>query len=510
MKKLLVSLILFVMLFSSLNVFSVQAESEYTTKISGDIELNFNDDWQPMFKYGFQHMLIPPDIYYIQVYAVVHIKGKTDAQSLSIESAEFPSLTEKIEIDDNGNFDKEVEVILTSFNSIEPDTINFSAYITAHKGDKTLRTKIGKGQLKTDFLINAKDNLDQDNDGTINSLDFALFKSKYYDAFKAEYDKIGEQENIDTYIYNEWYMTEFEQGKDGISFNADNHIKANTDATEVILEITDSNNTEKYEYKSGELDIINKFSGLLPTGQSSSAARSSLKAYNGNREIELRSFLKVRTSEAAIIGDLNGDKSVNSVDFAILRKYLLGQINNFPVESGFFSADIDDDTLISAADFAYLRQYLLDMRVSFPKYSTNLSDLSPEELLGKPEQISIDGSIYSIKTFLWRDFMPACPPNGQPLLGQIDLIGDANVKLPETIDLDRVWIINGNKVWESDFSKENRPISNNSKTKMEKVVRDGPKWGPGINVDVVVRIVDKADDKVYFLRAASQRISRTD
>jgi hypothetical protein len=62
---------------------------------------------------------------------------------------------------------------LTSFSSRESDTINFSAYVTAQKGDKTLRTKIGKGQLKSDFLINAKDKLDQDNDGSINSTDFA-------------------------------------------------------------------------------------------------------------------------------------------------------------------------------------------------------------------------------------------------------------------------------------------------------------------------------------------------
>jgi hypothetical protein len=64
------------MLFSGMNVFSVQAESEYTTKISGDIVLNFNDDWQPMFRYDLQHMFIPPDVFYIQAYAVVHITGK--------------------------------------------------------------------------------------------------------------------------------------------------------------------------------------------------------------------------------------------------------------------------------------------------------------------------------------------------------------------------------------------------------------------------------------------------
>jgi len=382
MKKLLVSFVAFFMLFSSTNVFSVQAESECNTKISGDIVLNFNDDWQPMFRYDFQHMFVPPDIYYIQVFAVVHITGKTDAKSLNISSAEFPSLTEKIEIDENGNFDKEVEVILTSFASEEYDTINFGAYVTAQKGDKTVRTKIGKGQLKTDFLINAKDKLDQDNDGSINSTDFALFKRKYYDTFKAEYDKLDEQESINTYISNEWYMKEFEQGMDGSSFNTDNHLKASTDADKIILEITDNSNTKKYEYKAGEIDVINGFLGFVPPQQSNVVALSSTKAYKGNREIELHSYLRMRISQNAVVGDLNGDKSVNSVDFAIMRKYLLGQINKFPVESGFFSADVDDDTLISATDFAYLRQYLLGLRTNFPKHSVNLNSLTSEELFG--------------------------------------------------------------------------------------------------------------------------------
>jgi hypothetical protein len=317
-------------------------------------------------------------------------------------------------------------------------------------------------------------------------------------------------ENINTYIYNEWYMPEFGQGKDGISFNADNHIKANSDATKVTLEITDNINTTKYEHETGEIDLINEFSGVVPPQQSNVVGRSSIKAYKGNREIELCSYLRVRTSGDAIVGDLNGDKLVNSIDFAIMKKYLLGQIPNFPLESGFFSADVDDDTLISAADFAYLRQYLLGLRVNFPKYSVNSSNLSPEVLLGKPEQISINDTTYSIKTSLWRDFMPFCPPNGQPLICVIDLIGDNEVELPETVDLDRVWIINGNKVWESDFSKEDRSIFENDEIKKEKVAREGPKWGPGINVDVVVRIVDKADNKVYFLRAPNQPINRTE
>ncbi|WP_010245015.1 cohesin domain-containing protein [Acetivibrio cellulolyticus] len=495
----------------SVNVF---AEPEYNTNISGDIVLNFNDDWQPMLKLSLQHMLVPPDILYLQVYAVVHITGNTDAESLSIESGNFPSLTDEIEIDSNGNFDKEVEVILSDFNSRESDTINFSAYVNARKGDKTVRVKIGKGELKTDFLINAKDALDQDNDGIISSIDFALFRKNYYDSFKAEYDKMDEQENINAYIYNEWYMTDFVTENDGISVKAQTHLRAKTDATNITLEITNNGNTSKCEYlpyTPGEFDRIEEFTGVVPLTQSSDiVARSSIKAYKGNRELELCSNLRGRESGNALIGDLDGNKSVNSIDFMILKKYLVGQINRLPVESGFFSADLNDDKQIDSIDFAYLRQYLLGIIANFPKYSVNISSIELDELLAKPEQININGVMYSIDTYLGRDFMPICPPNGQPLTGIVDLIGDEKIELPETVDLDRVWIINGNKVWESKFSNEDKSIFEQGTKKKERIIIGGPKWGPDINVDVVVRIIDKSNNEVYFLRASNQPIYKSE
>ena len=44
---------------------------------------------------------------------------------------------------------------------------------------------------------------------------------------------------------------------------------------------------------------------------------------------------------------------------------------------------------------------------------------------------------------------------------------------------------------------------------LEKIARDGPKWGPGIQVDVVVRLLDK-EELFYLLKAENQLIQRTD
>ena len=43
----------------------------------------------------------------------------------------------------------------------------------------------------------------------------------------------------------------------------------------------------------------------------------------------------------------------------------------------------------------------------------------------------------------------------------------------------------------------------------EFVVRDGPKWGPGVFVDVVARLIDK-EGRHYLLKAPKQAVKRTD
>lgn len=383
MKKFLASLIVLVMLFGCINVYAEQtgsSELEYNTCISGDIALNFNDEWQPGFTLDVQHMHLPPDITYVQVYANIHIKGNTDADSLIIESALSSSINEKIEIDDNGNFDQEVRLILNNFTSTQADTINFGARVKAIKGDKTLIAKVGKGELKTNLLIDANNSLDQNDDGIVNALDIALITQRYHDSLMSEYNEMEEQESINTYIYNEWYMKDFVIENDEIAFTSQIHLKAKTDATEIILEMNNNGSVKKYEYlpKIGGVDEIKEVTGVMPVTQASDiAVYATIKAIKGNREIELKSNLKAREADKALVGDADGNGEVNSIDFMYLRKYIMGQIEKFPVESGFYCADVDDSRYINAIDFAYIRKYLLGMIKDFPKESNNVVSSTP-------------------------------------------------------------------------------------------------------------------------------------
>jgi DUF1680 family protein len=60
-----------------------------------------------------------------------------------------------------------------------------------------------------------------------------------------------------------------------------------------------------------------------------------------------------------LIGDLNGDKGVNSIDFALMKMYLLGMTTDFPVENDLAAGDLNKDNVINALDFAMFRKYLL-------------------------------------------------------------------------------------------------------------------------------------------------------
>lgn len=71
------------------------------------------------------------------------------------------------------------------------------------------------------------------------------------------------------------------------------------------------------------------------------------------------------TPEVKILyGDLNGDSKVNSIDFAMLRQYLLGIIKEFNVSKE--AADLNGDKVVNSIDFANFRMYLLGMIREFP------------------------------------------------------------------------------------------------------------------------------------------------
>ncbi|NLL05145.1 MAG: family 43 glycosylhydrolase [Clostridiaceae bacterium] len=71
------------------------------------------------------------------------------------------------------------------------------------------------------------------------------------------------------------------------------------------------------------------------------------------------------TSHTVDKGDVDGDGTVNSIDFGHMRWYLLGIINQFPTGDpnvGYWAADIDGNGIVDSLDFGRLRLVLLGIR----------------------------------------------------------------------------------------------------------------------------------------------------
>jgi hypothetical protein len=117
-----------------------------------------------------------------------------------------------------------------------------------------------------------------------------------------------------------------------------------------------------------------------------------------------------------------------------------------------------------------------------------------------PERVEIGGREYMLEANAWRDFQPVAPPGGQPLVVVVKVSPSDMMPLPSDIAIDRVWVLNGKEQW----SAKPEPGA----TSLETAVRNGPKWGPGIKVDVVARL--KQGEKTWLVRAAGVEVKRTD
>lgn len=127
-------------------------------------------------------------------------------------------------------------------------------------------------------------------------------------------------------------------------------------------------------------------------------------------------------------------------------------------------------------------------------------------LAAAPTSVVLAGKTLILATSLWRDFQPIAPPDGKPLVALLEVKTDDRSAVPATIRADIVWVIYGTQVW-SGVPQEERPRLETVPV-YEVVARDGPKWGPGVAVDVVVRLRDM-NGRALLLRATDQLIAGT-
>ncbi len=129
---------------------------------------------------------------------------------------------------------------------------------------------------------------------------------------------------------------------------------------------------------------------------------------------------------------------------------------------------------------------------------------SSERLIA-PRLVIIDGVPYRVQASLNRDFMPISPPDGKPLTLGIRVLTADSSSIPASVTADSAWVYNGEAVWRTAVV-ERQP---RNASYFDVGALGGPKWGPGIEVDVVVRLRDGAGHS-FLVQALRQLITRSD
>lgn len=85
--------------------------------------------------------------------------------------------------------------------------------------------------------------------------------------------------------------------------------------------------------------------------------------------LSIACFTSIVYSEEFIYGDVDGSGRVNSSDYALVKRYVLGIQDSFSYEYGEKAADVSGDGLIDSNDYALLIRYVLEIISEFPASS---------------------------------------------------------------------------------------------------------------------------------------------
>ena len=119
-------------------------------------------------------------------------------------------------------------------------------------------------------------------------------------------------------------------------------------------------------------------------------------------------------------------------------------------------------------------------------------------------QTSTDDPKLQLKAELWRDFMPISPPGGKPLVATLTL-ESVEGDLPAGLQVRAVTLLRGRERW----SAEKWDVEQTGVNAMRIVVREGPKWDVGTEVEVILQLKD-SQGVTHTVRSPPQTIGRTD
>ena len=86
------------------------------------------------------------------------------------------------------------------------------------------------------------------------------------------------------------------------------------------------------------------------------------------------------------------------------------------------------------------------------------------------------------------------------MIAIVTLTEEHGMPVPPTLHAEKIWILQGESVWETSTIEERR-----NDTRCDFVVRNGPKWQPRSAVDVIVRLKD-GNGRSFLLAMPNQAI----
>jgi hypothetical protein len=125
-----------------------------------------------------------------------------------------------------------------------------------------------------------------------------------------------------------------------------------------------------------------------------------------------------------------------------------------------------------------------DHRVIGPR-PPSVPSLSLSQLLSAPDSLVVDSTTMSVHVDLWRDFM-SDHTSGSPLFVSAQLNGSPPGTYPASAGEVYVWVIHESNVWSAIMPLT--LIDPNLSGAHVYQVGGGPRWGPGITVDVVLGV----------------------
>ncbi|HEX9059560.1 MAG TPA: dockerin type I repeat-containing protein [Clostridia bacterium] len=366
-KSIIVALLLLLLLMPAVAFAQTQS---LKTNLNGDVKLDLS--LEPSVEVSKDFILgtgLNPSI--LQLNA--HFKGSTDA--INMEFFAYGKEQSTIAVDESGVFEITLNLPV-SCSKVKSDfdgstlitDITFpDIYVVAGKGENWDVTKYAGTKLDKSIPFN---------DGILNSNDFSLLNKRLAEL------SIPYTQGINQNLSKEWvasyYSVTGSVYDENIGFMGQLHYKGTTDADNLIIRYPGEGT---FEEKKIDINPGGTYEGIININGSydkellggGGYLYVEIKAVKGNNEVVSSKRLgPLNRSRTLYIGDINDDGKINSIDYVLVKKYISGMIDKFPLETGFFCADVNDDRKINSADASYIKRYILGIINTFAKKDINI------------------------------------------------------------------------------------------------------------------------------------------